>query len=222
LSDFVAQGTAAWHQARLGKVTASRVADVVARIKSGGWGASRANYMAELVAERLTGTKVEGYTNAEMRWGTDHEADARTAYEFMTNTTVELAEFVLHPTIADTGGSPDGYVAADGLVEFKCPLTATHIETLLGGSIPGVYAKQIQWNLACTDRAWCDFVSFDPRMPASMSLFIKRVHRDDKLIASLEADVIDFLNELRLTVHRLRAKYEPEANTPGELLLMAG
>lgn len=218
---MIIQGSPEWFTERLGKVTASRVADVVARTKSG-WGASRGNYMAELVAERLTGVKVEGFTNAAMQWGTDHEADARLAYEFMTNATVEPASFVPHPTIADTGASPDGYVAADGLVEVKCPQTAQHIETLLGQAVPGKYVTQVQWQMACTGRLWTDFVSFDPRMPGSMSLFIKRVPRDDKTIADLERDVTDFLNELRLTVHRLRSKYDPETVERGSLLAMAG
>lgn len=216
---MIEQGSPEWFAERCGKVTASRVADVVARTKSG-WGASRANYMAQLVAERLTGTVAESYTNAAMQHGIDTEAEARSTYEFFTNATVEPASFVPHPSIADTGASPDGYVAAEGLVEIKCPNTATHIETLLTGSVAAKYATQIQWQLACTKRAWCDYVSFDPRLPPSMSLFIKRVPRDDALIKSLETDVAEFLAELRLTVHRLRAKYEPEAVKPGELLLM--
>ncbi len=215
------QGSADWFAERAGKVTASRVADVIAKTKTG-WGASRANYMAQLVAERLTGTVAESYSNAAMQWGTDMEPGARAVYEFFANATVELASFVKHPTIGDTGASPDGYVGADGLVEIKCPNTATHIETLLSGSVAGKYVTQIQWQMACTGRKWCDFVSFDPRMPESMKLFIKHVPRDDAMIAGLEADVIDFLNELRLTVHRLRSKYEPEKIVPGELLAMAG
>jgi hypothetical protein len=219
---MIEQGSPEWHALRCGKVTASRVADVVARTKTG-WGASRANYMAELVAERLTGTSAEGYMNAAMQWGVDHEAEARANYEFMTNATVEPAGFDPHPSIADSGASPDGYVGADGLVEFKCPNTATHIETLLGGAVPGKYITQIHWQFACRpERKWCDFVSFDPRLPSSMSLFIKRVPRDDALVRSLEADVVEFLNELRLTVHRLRSKYDPDAVKPGELLAMAG
>jgi putative phage-type endonuclease len=217
----IEQGSADWFAERCGKVTASRVVDVVAKTKTG-WGASRANYMAQLVAERLTGAVADSFSNAAMQWGTDMEPEARVVYEFFTNATVEPASFVKHPTIGDTGASPDGYVGAEGLVEIKCPNTATHIETLLGGSVAGKYVTQIQWQLACTGRQWCDFVSFDPRLPESMKIFIKRVPRDDALIASLEADVIDFLNELRLTVHRLRSKYEPETIEPGELLAMAG
>lgn len=218
---MIEQGSIEWFAERCGKVTASRVADVVARTKTG-FGASRANYMAQLVAERLTGIVAESFSNAAMQWGTDMEPEARATYEFFTNATVEVASFVPHPSIAETGASPDGYVGADGLVEIKCPNTATHIETLLGGSVAGKYVTQIQWQLACTKRQWCDYVSFDPRMPATMSTFIQRVQRDDAMIASLEADVTDFLNELRLTVHRLRSKYEPESVEPGALLAMAG
>jgi len=219
---MIEQGSPEWFAARLGKVTASRVADVIAKTKNG-WGASRANYMAELVAERLTGNVAATYTNAAMNWGTEMEPEARATYEFMTNATVELASFVPHPSIADTGASPDGYVGAEGLVEFKCPNTATHIETLLSGKVPGKYVTQTMWQMACRpERKWCDFVSYDPRLPPSMQLFIKKIPRDDETIKQLEADVIDFLNELRLTVHRLRSKYEPESVEPGELLMLAG
>lgn len=210
-----------WFAARLGKVTASRIADVCARTKTG-WGASRKNYMAELVAERLTGERVEGFTNAAMQWGTDTEPQARLAYEIHRDATVYETGFVPHPTIGDTGASPDGMVGDDGLVEIKCPNTAGHLETLLGSSMPEKYFLQIQWQLACTGRQWCDFVSFDPRLPETMSLFIDRVKRDDAAIASIEKDVTDFLTELRDTVHRLRSKYEPQEVAGAERFLMAG
>lgn len=209
-----------WFQARLGKVTASRLADVCARTKTG-WGAGRKNYMAELVAERLTGARQEGFTNAAMQWGTDMEPEARIAYEFYRDATVVETGFIPHPSIAETGASPDGLVRDDGLVEIKCPNTATHLETLLGSEIPQKYFYQIQWQLACTGRAWCDFCSFDPRLPESMRLHVERVKREDTVIAALEKDVAEFLAELRETVHRLRAKFEP-ANSEEPTLLMAG
>lgn len=217
----IIQGSQEWHQIRMGKVTASRIADVCTRTKTG-FGAGRKNYMAELVAERLTGTRAEAFTNAAMQWGTDQEPDARSAYQFHANRRVMQIGFVDHPSIAETGASPDGLVGDDGLVEIKCPNTATHIETLLGATIPEKYVLQMQWQMACTKRAWCDFASFDPRLPESMRLFVKRLDRDDTLIAAVEKDVVDFLNELRLTVHRLRSKYEPESIEPGALLMMAG
>lgn len=203
---MIEQGSPEWFAERLGKVTASRVADVIAKTKSGP-STSRANYMGQLIAERLTSEVQESYSNAAMQWGTDQEPNARAAYEFRTDATVEAAGFVIHPTMADSGASPDGYVAADGLIEIKCPMTATHIDTLLGRSVPGKYITQIQWQLGCTGRKWCDFVSFDPRMPESMSLFIARVQRDDKLIADLEAQVREFLTELDKKVSELRAQY---------------
>lgn len=198
------QGSPEWLAARCGKVTASRVADVVAKTKTG-WGASRANYMAELIAERLTGQPAEKFTNAAMQWGTDTEPQARAAYEFFRDATVRQVGLVPHPTIPQTAASPDGLVGEDGLVEIKCPNTATHIDTLLGQTVPGKYITQIQWQLACTGRQWCDFASFDPRMPAHLSLFVKRVFRDDRRIGELEADVTVFLDELDENLAALNA-----------------
>lgn len=205
--DLLQQGTDAWRAARLGRVTASRVADVVARTKSG-WGASRANYMAQLIAERLTGTVVEGFTSPAMAHGTQYEAEAIAAYSFRHDAEVAAVGFVPHPTIAMSGASPDGLTGEDGLVEVKCPNTSTHIDTLLGDGVPSKYLLQIQWQLACTGRGWCDFASFDPRLPESMRLFVRRVPRDDASIAVLERDVKEFLTELDGTVAALLAKYE--------------
>jgi putative phage-type endonuclease len=201
------QGTAEWFAARVGKVTASRVADVIARTKSG-WGAGRANYAAQLVAERLTGEPAETFSNAAMQWGTCTEPEARRAYCFRQDVDVLEVGFVDHPSIAMTGASPDGLIGEDGLVEIKCPQTATHIATLLGRSVPSKYITQIQWQLACTGRQWCDFASYDPRLPESMRLFVARVPRDDAMIGGLEAEVIDFLTEVETTVASLRGLYE--------------
>ena len=204
------QGTPEWFAARLGKVTASRVADVIAKTKTG-WGASRANYMAELIAERLTGVPAEKYTNGAMQWGTDTEPQARAAYSFYAETDVTEVGFIEHPRIPLTGASPDGLIGVDGLVECKCPNTATHLDTLLGGEIPAKYITQMQWQLACTEREWCDWVSYDPRLPGSMQLFVKRVHRDDAMIADLEKLVREFLAEIEIKVRALRDRYEQKA-----------
>ena len=206
MTDALIQGSDEWKALRCGRVTASRVADIIARTKSG-YSASRANYLAELVAERLTGTVSEGFTNAAMEWGTANEADARLAYCFRADADVTEIGFVHHPSIAMTGASPDGLVDADGLVEIKCPNTATHIETLLTGTVPGKYVTQMFWQMACTGRAWCDFVSFDPRMPEEMRLFVARVPADAARIAELEAEVRTFLFELDTTVRRLSERY---------------
>lgn len=209
--DEIIQGSPEWHALRCGKVTASRVADVVAKTKTG-WGASRANYAAELIAERLTGVAAEGFTNAAMQWGTDQEPNARMAYEFMEDVTVEQVAFVVHPTIEDAGASPDGLVGQDGMVEIKCPNTATHIDTLINQAIPAKYVTQMMWQMACTGRQWCDFVSYDPRLPESMQMFVKRVRRDNDVILDLESEVVRFLeNEVEAKVSALRRLYEQEA-----------
>jgi len=205
----IVQGSPDWFSARCGKATASKVADIIAKTKSGP-SASRVNYAAQLVAERLTGTVEKSFTNAAMEWGTLTEADARNAYSFMHDVDVAEVGFVLHPTIGMTGASPDGLVGGDGLVELKCPNTATHIATLLGGTIPAKYVPQMQWQMACTGRAWCDFASFDPRLPDRMALFVRRLERDDKLIAELEAEVTAFLREVAETVDALTAAYDPQ------------
>jgi putative phage-type endonuclease len=191
---------------RCGKVTASRVADVIARTKTG-YGASRANYAAELIAERLTQSTAPGFTNAAMQWGTDQEPHARAAYSFLHDVDVEEIAFVDHPEIAMSGASPDGLVGLDGLVEFKCPNTATHLDTLLSETVPGKYITQMQWQMACTGRAWCDFASFDPRLPPSMQLFVKRVDRDASLILDLETEVSAFLAEIDAKVAALTERY---------------
>jgi putative phage-type endonuclease len=203
------QRSESWFAARAGKVTASRISDVLARTKSG-WGAGRKNYAAQLVAERLTGTVEPSYCNAAMQWGTDTEPHAREAYCQHMLCAVEEIAFVDHPTIAMAGASPDGLIGDDGLVEIKCPGTATHIETLLGGSIPDKYRLQMLFQMACTGRQYCDFVSFDPRLPETMRLFVQRLPRDDAEIAEVEREVAAFLAEIDETVAQLRARYEQE------------
>jgi len=209
MSDVI-QGSAEWKAERVGKVTASRIADMVARTKTG-WGASRANYAAQLVAERLTGEPTEGFTNAAMQWGIEHEGEARTAYEFIRDADVAAVGFVPHPTIPMSGASPDGLVGDDGLVEIKCPNTATHIDTLLNPEVDSKYVLQMQWQMACTGRKWCDFASFDPRLPAAMQLVVIRINRDDVKIAELEKQAVEFLAEIEATVAALRRRYLREA-----------
>jgi len=204
------QRSAEWFAARLGKVTASRVADIVAKTKSG-YSTSRANYMAELVCERLTGMQGESFSNAAMVWGTNTEPMARSAYESRMAELVEETGFVLHPTISMAGASPDGLIGDDGLVEIKCPNTATHIDTLLSDGAPSKYMTQMQWQMACTGRKWCDFVSFDPRMPEEMQMFVIRVERNDDLITELEREVEKFLSELEDKITQLNKAYKKEA-----------
>lgn len=202
--DCMEQRTEEWFSARLGKVTASRVADVLAKIKSGE-SASRKNYKMELVVQRLTGKAGESFTNAAMEWGTEQEPFARMAYEAHTGTFVKEEGFVDHPTIEGFGCSPDGIVG-EGLIEIKCPNTANHIETVLENKAPSKYIPQMQCQMACTGAKWCDFVSFDPRVPEDLQLFVVRVERDQEYIDSMEAEVKQFLSEVLDLFNQLKAR----------------
>ena len=198
------QGTAEWKAARAGKVTASRINDVMATIKTGE-AAARRDYRAQLVAEILTGQPQDDtFVNAAMQWGTDTEPFARAAYELAQGVMVDQVGLVTHPRIEFAAASPDGLIGEDGLVEIKCPKTATHLQTLLEQKIPAHYENQMLWQMACTDRQWCDFVSFDPRMPDHLQLFVKRFDRDQTRIERIETEVVAFL----LQVHDSLAKLE--------------
>jgi putative phage-type endonuclease len=204
--DKLVQGTDDWKLARCGKVTASRISDIMAKTKSGP-SASRATYMGELIAERLTGVPMETYKSGPMQCGTDTEPQARAAYEFDTDQSVTEVGFVPHPRIAMAGCSPDGITGTDGAVEIKAPLSKTHIETLRRQAIPPEHIPQMQFQMACTGCKWTDFVSFDPRLPLQMRLFVRRLRRDDIMIAEIEAEVQKFIAELDQAVAELRETY---------------
>lgn len=199
------QGTEAWKQQRVGKVTASRVADVVAKTKKG-WSASRENYMNELIAERLTGVPTPHYVTPEMRWGTEKEPEACIAYEFHADVEVDKTGFVDHPEIVNSGASPDGLIGDVGMVEFKCPTTTTHVNTILSDEIPADHQTQMMWQMACKpERQYCDFASFDPRVPERVKLFVKRLPRDEARIAELTKLVAEFIGELEAKLAKLMA-----------------
>jgi putative phage-type endonuclease len=201
------QGSDEWIKARIGSLGASRVAEALAKTKSG-WGSSRANLQAEIIAERLTGTPADQYISAAMRAGTETEPEARAAYAFYSDTDVEQVGLIRHPKIAGTHASPDGRIGKRGLLELKCPLVATHIETLLGGAIPGKYIIQCQWQMACcAERQWVDWASYNPRLPEQMRLFVQRVKRDDVMIADLEKEVAVFLAEISQTILELEIRF---------------
>lgn len=201
----VEQGTPEWFAARLGNVTASRVADVIAKTKSG-YAASRDNYMAQLICERMTNTVAESYTNAAMQWGTETEPLARAAYESFADVLVDEVGYIAHPTIERAGASPDGLVGVFGLIEIKCPNTATHIDTLISEQVPTKYITQMQWQMSCTGRTWADFVSFDPRLPSGLQMFVKRVEFDAEYVAMLKEEVIKFLTELDAKISKLNER----------------
>ena len=200
---MIEQRTEEWFKQRLGKVTASAIANVIAKTKTG-VSASRDNYSTQLTLERLTGQQAEFYTNSAMEWGTATEPQARQAYEVYKGVFVDETGFVNHPTIEMSGASPDGLVGEDGLVEIKCPESKTQMETLLNQKVPTKYIPQMQWQMACTGRKWCDFVSFDPRMPDNLQLFVSRVNRDDTYINMLETEVKAFLAEIDQKIETLR------------------
>lgn len=191
----IEQGTPEWHAARLGRVTASKVADVMAKTKTG-YSASRTNYMMELLCQRLTGNREEGYINAAMQRGTELEPIARIAYEAAEGVLVDQVGFVIHPLMDYFGASPDGLVGADGLIEIKCPNTAQHVEFLRTGKPEGKYIIQMQAQMACTGRGWCDFVSYDDRMPEPLQYRKVRVWRDSEFIKVMENEIAHFAAEL--------------------------
>ncbi len=204
------QRTDAWFAARCGKVTASALHKVMARTKSG-YGAERANYMTQLIIERLTGAVAESYSNAAMQWGVETEAQARACYAMEYGDVPAEIGFVDHPVIAWSGASPDGLVGSGGLVEIKCPTSATHWAIFDGGSLDRKYLYQMQWQMACCERDWCDFVSFDPRFPLALQLHVQRVERDDELIAELERETTQFLEEVAAAVARGQAHMKEAA-----------
>ena len=196
------QRTKEWFEVRLGRVTASRIADLMTQTKTG-YAASRKNYMTELLCERLTGKQEEKPINAAMRRGTDLEPEARAIYMIATGAMVEETGFIEHPQILMSGASPDGLVNDDGLVEIKCPNTATHITFLLSQEPKQAYLYQMQWQMACTGRQWCDFVSYDDRLPENLSYECIRIQRDDAMIAEIEKEVRLFLDELNHLIFKL-------------------
>ncbi len=200
------QGSEAWRQARCGKATASRISDIIAKTKTG-WGASRDNYLSELVAERLTGVPIEGYKSASMERGSQMEADAKTAYEFRASEEIEPVGFVQHPTLEWSGASPDGLIGTLGIVEFKCPELRTHIDYLLGGTLSKAYRCQMQWELECTGRLWCDFVSYNPLLPPEMRLHIRRIRIGSEEHAELIREVPAFLGEVENRLTELRQRF---------------
>jgi len=206
---MIEQRTEEWFQQRLGKVTASRISDVIAKTKTG-VSTSRQNYLIQLVSERLTGKKGDSFVNQAMLDGIERESAARALYMLNRDVSVTEVGFFDHPIIKNSGASPDGAVNAEeedkyaGLIEIKCPIETTHTNTLMSKSVPSKYVPQMQWQLACTGARWVDFVSFNPNFPAELQIFVARVDRDDSYIAELEAEVIKFLDEVDQTILKLK------------------
>lgn len=200
------QGSDEWHAARCGRATASRICDIMRKTKTG-VSAMRETYAGELVAERFSGRVAETFKSKAMEWGTETEDQARAYYAFINDIQPARVGLVIHPTIEMSAASPDRLVGDVGLLEIKCPNSATHIRTLKGAPIDPDYVKQMQWQMACTGRAWCDYCSFDPRFPAEMAMKVVRVQRDELMIAEMTAAVTSFLSEVDALVADLTALY---------------
>ena len=199
----IEQGSDEWVQARVGLVTASRCGDVIDMTKKGDESAHRRDYRSELICEILTGQPYPRLITREMQWGIDQEPFARAAYEMQRDVLVETRGFVVHPDIARFGASPDGMVGDDGLIQIKCPNTSTHLRWMLAGAVPVEHMPQMLAELACTGREWCDFVSYDPRLPAHLQLFVRRFARNEQLIANLETEVVHFNAEIEQVLSAL-------------------
>lgn len=198
------QGSQQWQLARAGKVTASCMEAVLAKIKTGE-AAARRDYRTQIVAEILTGTPQDsGFINAEMQWGIDNEPLGRGAFEFAADVLVDQVGFVLHPAIERSGASPDGLISTDGVLEIKCPKTATHLQYLMDGCVPAKYQPQMYWQMACTERSYAEFVSYDPRLPTKLQLFRARLPRDEARIKELEREVIGFLFDVDKMLETIR------------------
>jgi putative phage-type endonuclease len=206
---MIEQRTEEWFQQRLGKVTASRISDVIAKTKTG-VSTSRQNYLVQLVSERITGKKGDSFVNQAMLDGIEREGAARAIYMLNRDVSVTEVGFFDHPVIKNSGASPDGAVNAEedgkyaGLIEIKCPIETTHTNTLMSKSVPSKYIPQMQWQLACTGAKWVDFVSYNPNFPMELQLFVARVDRDDTYIGELEAEVVKFLEEVEQTIIKLK------------------
>ena len=203
MTQQIEQGTQEWHQLRLGKVTASRISDVLAKVKSGE-SASRRNYQMELVVERLTGLKTESYTSPAMQHGIDNEGLARSMYEVQNSVFVDQVAFINHYNIKNAGCSPDGLVGDLGMVEIKCMTTANHVEAILNNKPPSQYIAQCQFQMACAGRFWNDLTLFDPRLPDILQLKVFRIERDDTFIKLMEEEVIQFLKEVEEITNNLK------------------
>lgn len=197
------QRTDEWYRARCGQLGASQVAAALSSGKNGAESATRRKLMAEIVAMRLTGTTQDGFTSASIQWGIDNELRARAEYEVAKGVFVDQSGWIPHPSIEWTGCSPDGLVDDDGLVEIKCPNTATHIDYLLANKVPAEYQKQMLWQMECTGRTWCDFVSYDPRMPEEHQLFIIRFERDEEKLDEMREGIKLFLADVIETIEKL-------------------
>lgn len=205
-TENVKQGSPEWHAARLGMVTGSRFADVMTKGRGGGASKTAQTYMMELIGERLTGMTSDEIKSKYLDWGNEHEPLARVTYTWQTGLAVAQTGFVRHPELEWVGASPDGLVGDEGIVEIKCPYTPkAHLSTILSGEVPSEYVWQVQGNLWVTGRKWCDFISFHPRMPEDLQLYVLRVPRDEDMIEDLDRKVRRFCEQIEIKLSKIQA-----------------
>lgn len=206
---MIEQRTEEWFQQRLGKVTASRISDVIAKTKTG-VSTSRQNYLVQLVSERITGKKGDSFVNQAMLDGIEREGAARELYMQTRGVSVTEVGFYDHPRIAMSGASPDGLlpellVFGTGLVEIKCPIETTHTNTLMSKKVPSKYIPQMQWQMACVPGVkFCEFISYNPNFPPEMQLFVSRIEKDLQYVLELESEVEQFLKEVDQAILQLK------------------
>ena len=200
------QGSDEWVALRVGRITASRIVDVLDYLKKGGEGASRTGYRWELAAERLTGLARENSAAyaKRVKWGVENESSARGAYELHSGVMVDRIGFITHPDMDYAGGSPDALVPRNGVLEIKCPDTITHLKWMEAGVVPEEHEPQCMFNIACAEADWCDFMSYDPRLPEDLRRFIVRLPRDEKRIAHIEREVKVFHESIEDLIDQLR------------------
>ncbi|MFU8928327.1 lambda exonuclease family protein [Acinetobacter puyangensis] len=191
-----------WFASRVGKMTASQIKDIDAKPQKG---KAYNAVTLKILTERLTGVAAETPTTQQMQWGIDNEVHAIGEYEILTEQFVRGCELIDHHAIAMSGASPDGLVGEDGQIEVKCPNTTTHINTLLTREIPNEYVPQITWQLACTRRKWCDFISYDPRMPIGLQIIVIRVFAKDLDISGYEQKVILFNRQVDQAISDIKS-----------------
>jgi putative phage-type endonuclease len=208
MTTLIEQRSPEWYAARCGSLGASDLGDALTRTKTG-WGATREAVMTRLLIERLMGQTIQSFVTRAMQEGIDREPEARRAYCFFRDIDVAEAGLYRHPDIDGTHASPDGLIGDVGLVEIKCPQPPAHLKVLRSGGAPQHYMAQVQWQLACTGREWCDFVSYQPQFPAAMQLVVRRIERDDRLIGELARQVLEFLEELESQHRALVTAYDP-------------
>lgn len=203
------QRTAEWFQARLGKVTASNIYNVLSKTAKGTPTNKYEDYKIKLITERLTEEVSQFYTTPAMQWGIEHEEDALKEYAFIYDTEITQCGFIQHPTIKMAGASPDGFIGDDGLVEVKCPQSPNHLRFFIDDNIKPEYRAQMQFQMACTGRKWCDFISYDPRFTRQstyLRMKIKRIHRDEEQIEQINQAVEVFLAEIEQEMEKISTK----------------